>query len=106
MLPFGKDAREGEAPAEPLWQIRLGRRLGLPALLVMLTCLSVRGAGLSDSIDVADSTSLTEHQFETAGNVSTETTGDFVGGHDMRRLAHIVRGERSSVSYSLHVEPN
>src|SRR5206468_5672214 len=63
------------------------------------------GAGLTDSLDVSDPASVASHPFKSEGNVATAIAGDFVGGHDLRRMAHIVSGEGSSVSYQLKVEP-
>ncbi|MDF2440399.1 MAG: hypothetical protein JWN98_1383, partial [Abditibacteriota bacterium] len=76
----------------------------LSALIV--PCSVARSAGLSDSIDIAQTNSERAHAYRSDGKTIRETAGDFVGGHDMRRAARVVRGLNSWVSYQLRVPPN
>jgi len=65
-----------------------------------------RDVGLTDSINIADARSVKSHQFKGSNDVAVARVGDFVGGHDMHRLAHVVRGGSGSwVSYQLRVAP-
>ncbi|MBW3635074.1 MAG: hypothetical protein KY445_01255, partial [Armatimonadetes bacterium] len=60
-------------------------------------------AGLSDSIDIAQPRSEADHAYASHGKVSRQISGDWVGGHDLRRLARTVSGLGSWVSYRLKV---
>lgn len=71
-----------------------------------MPCSLARSAGLTDSIDIAQANSERAHAYRSGGKVARETAGDFVGGHDMRRPARVVRGLNSWVSYQLRVPPN
>lgn len=64
---------------------------------------SIEVAGLTDSIDIAQPRSEENHAFASQGNVSRQISGDWVGGHDMRRMARTVSGIGSGVSYRLKV---
>src|SRR4051812_16788000 len=72
----------------------------LTAMIVV--CISAAmslAAGLIDTVN-ADSTRITAD-----GDVRTTMSGDFVGGHDMRRIARVATGKGSAISCDLHVTP-
>lgn len=75
-------------------------------LSILMPCSITRSAGLTDSIDIAQPNSERAHAYRSGGKVARETAGDFVGGHDMRRPARVVRSANSWVSYQLRVPPN
>ncbi|MBV9468131.1 MAG: hypothetical protein JOZ57_02665, partial [Abitibacteriaceae bacterium] len=64
-----------------------------------------QSSGLRDTIDVTSTSSISAHQFARSGTVTRTLVGDQVGGHNMRRLAHVVTGQDSWVSYAIKVQP-
>src|ERR1041385_3675593 len=64
-----------------------------------------RAAGLVDFVDASYDGNLSAHQALLMGNVSQAMSGDFVGGHDLRRMAHVVKGKGSSISYTVAIVP-
>jgi hypothetical protein len=63
-------------------------------------------AGVTDFVDVSDATNEARHGYRGRGRVAREVAGDFIGGHDMRRMVRSVSGTGSSVSYRLKVQPH
>ncbi len=59
--------------------------------------------GLTDSVDVALPQSEKTHRYASRGRVARRIRGDFVGGHDMRRMARTVSAPGSWISYRLQV---
>ncbi len=62
-------------------------------------------AGLADSLDIAQPQSEKNHAYASQGAVARQISGNLVGGHDLRRMARVVGGSRSWVSYRLKVQP-
>jgi hypothetical protein len=64
------------------------------------------GSGLVDAITIADPASVSSHKFKSSDQVTRSNAGDFVGGHDMHRKSHVVRGGAGAwVSYQLKIAP-
>src|SRR5437867_2501089 len=92
---------------------RFGDEMMLPrgnilALILLTGCASGNSKdhfGLIDSIDLEHPASVDAHQFKSSADVTVARVGDFVGGHDMHRIAHVVRGAGSWVSYQVKVVP-
>lgn len=88
------------------------RRLasGMLVLLMMLGggCAAERThqqttAGLIDRFDFAVPSEA--GLIEASGDVATAVVGDFVGSHDERRPARVLRGEGSSIAFRMRVHP-
>jgi hypothetical protein len=95
-----------------LWQRLLCVAPPLIIFVLVLTILSpVKAQGsasqvgtLTDAIDVSDQRNEKAHRFASQGRVIREMSGDFVGAHDLRRVARTVQGRGSWISYQVKVQ--
>lgn len=78
----------------------------VPELLGASAARSSAETGLTDRLDIAAPGDEAAHGFSASGQTARKAVGDWIGGHDTRRLARTVRGAGSHVSYRFRVTPH